>query len=141
MDERPLKHLKVCRATGVRRLFGFLSRSKMRIGVFSDYPAHAKVRALGLADYCSPVLCASDPDIAALKPNPRGFLKACEAWGLPPAEVLMVGDRTDVDGAGAAASGMPCVIITTRPPSGAAPAGVMILDSLERLHSALDDNR
>jgi phosphoglycolate phosphatase-like HAD superfamily hydrolase len=29
---------------------------------------------------------------APYKPNPQGLWQICAAWGLPPAEVLMVGD-------------------------------------------------
>ena len=38
-----------------------------------------KLRALGLDGRFSPVLCATDPEIGAFKPNPRGFLRACDA--------------------------------------------------------------
>ena len=92
----------------------FSQAAESRVGVFSDYPPHAKLRALGVADAFSLVLCASDPDIGAFKPTRAGFWCACERWGLPPREVLMVGDRPDVDAAGAAAAGMPCVIIGQR---------------------------
>ena len=81
------------------------------MGVLSDYPAEAKLRALGLAGRFSLVLCATDPEVGAFKPNPRGFLRACERWQIARGDVLVVGDRVDVDAAGAAAAGMPCVII------------------------------
>jgi putative hydrolase of the HAD superfamily len=81
------------------------------MGVLSDYPAEAKLRALGVADRFSPILCASDPEVGAFKPNPAGFLRACTLWGLTPAEVVFVGDRPDVDAAGARSAGMRCVIV------------------------------
>jgi putative hydrolase of the HAD superfamily len=49
--------------------------------------------------------------VNAFKPHPRGFLAACEGWGWSPHEVVYVGDRCEVDAMGAAAAGMPCVII------------------------------
>ena len=79
----------------------------------------------------------SDPEIDAFKPSPRGFLRACELWDLEPADVLFVGDRPEVDAAGAAAAGMPCVII------GSAEAGLhgmnySVVHSFERLSRVID---
>jgi FMN phosphatase YigB (HAD superfamily) len=87
------------------------------------------------------VLCTTDPAIAALKPNPRGFLRACEVWRIDPADVLMVGDRADVDAAGAAAAGMPCVIIGRGEGAGSAQFGQLMLPSIERLRGVLDQGR
>jgi HAD superfamily hydrolase (TIGR01549 family) len=132
MQMRPLKYLQFCRAKGLTRLLDALGRRGLPAGVLSDYPAQAKLRALGLDGRFSPVLCATDPEIAAFKPSPRGFLRACQLWGLAPDRVLFVGDRADVDAAGAAAAGMPCVIISRR--SAAADRGRYdVLPSLERL--------
>jgi len=141
MEERPLKHLARCGYSGLGALFAFLASSDVQVGVFSDYPPVAKLRALGVAEHCSLMLCASDVEIAAFKPNPRGFLVACERWGLAPHEVLMVGDRADVDGAGASAAGMPCVILGRPSSSALHNRDVVVLPSLERLHRALDDHR
>ena len=88
----------------------------------------------------SVVLCATDPEVGAFKPHPRGFLAACERWQLDPAEVLMVGDRADVDAAGAAAAGMPCVIVGRAQASPADSSGVRLVPSLERLRHVLDDD-
>jgi HAD superfamily hydrolase (TIGR01549 family) len=138
--ERPLKYLQHCRPQGLDTLLEFLDRQNVRMGIFSDYPAESKLAALGLAGRFSPVLCATDPGVSAFKPHPRGFLVACERWGLEPREVLVVGDRLDVDAAGAAAAGMPCVIVGT-PVSGLERPGLMVLPSLERLRVALNDGR
>ena len=95
-------------------LVGALARLKrlgLELGIYSDDPVEAKLRALGV-DWAFPLqLCSTDPEINALKPHPGGFLRACEAWGLAPAEVLYVGDRADVDVAGARAAGMDCALI------------------------------
>jgi len=111
MYQRPLKYLKLCRRNGVK---GFLESAKQRnvqIGVFSDYPAHEKLEALGLAKWVKLILCSTDKDINAFKPHPRGYLRACEYWRLKPEEVLYVGDRSEVDAEGAKAAGMPCMIL------------------------------
>jgi putative hydrolase of the HAD superfamily len=135
---RPLKYLRANRARGIEALLDLLERAGVRIGVFSDYPAEGKLRALGLGDRFSPVLCSLDQTINALKPHPRGFLRACEMWQLQPHEVLVVGDRADADAAGAEAAGMSCVIVSRREPEGLKPAGYLALPSMERLHRAFD---
>jgi HAD superfamily hydrolase (TIGR01549 family) len=131
MIRRPLKYLQFCRASGIVGLLDLLERSQVKMGVLSDYPAEAKLRALGLHGRFSPVLSATDAEIDAFKPSPRGYLRACEIWGLPPSEVLFVGDRAEVDAAGARAAGMACVIIGRA----ATPAadGYVALPSFERL--------
>lgn len=111
MWRRPLKYLQVCRRRGLVPLFAELARRRIRIGVLSDYPSQEKLEALGIATFVSPVLCTLDPDINALKPDPRGFWRACELWSLPPEEVLYVGDRPDVDASGALAAGIRCVLV------------------------------
>jgi len=111
MEELPLPHLARCQRRGVGDLARRLVERGWRVGVLSDYPAGRKLAALGLADVVDPCLHGLAPAINALKPHPRGFLHACELWELAPAQVLYVGDRPDVDAAGAAAAGMPCAII------------------------------
>ena len=139
MFERPLKHLPKCRAAGLFELLAFLGSKGVEIGVLSDYPAEAKLRALGLAGRFSVVLCSTDPEIDALKPHPRGFLTACERWDIDPGDVLAVGDRFDVDAAGAAAAGMPCVIIGRGSKASSNNPGSLVLPSLERLRHVLDE--
>ncbi|HEX5068654.1 MAG TPA: HAD family hydrolase [Vicinamibacterales bacterium] len=140
MNTRPLRHLAACRVPGLDRLLGDLAGSGVRLGLLSDYPAAAKLEALGLAGQFDPILSASDPEIGAFKPSPRGYLRACQVWGLEPHEVLFVGDRAEVDAAGAAAAGMPCVIIGRGGDAGS-PAGYLCLPSLERLRAVLDEGR
>ena len=111
MYHRPLKYLKWCRRMGAVSFFTEAQRRGIQIGVFSDYPAQEKLEALELESFVQLVLCATDKEINAFKPHPRGFLRACECWGLGPHEVLYVGDRPEVDGKGALAAGMPYMIV------------------------------
>ena len=141
MFERPLKYLRRCRAAGIPSLLNFLTRHGVAVGVLSDYPANGKLAALGLSDRFFPVLCSSDEEIGALKPDARGFLKASQLWGVSPSEVLVVGDRIEVDAAGAAAAGMPCVIIGRSSASTPRGGNILILPSFERLHRVLDGSR
>jgi HAD superfamily hydrolase (TIGR01509 family) len=140
MMERPLKHMARCRAAGTIELLASLQARGIELGVLSDYPAAAKLQALGIASSFSVVLCAVDPEVGAFKPDPRGFLAAADRWQLAPAEVLMVGDRADADAAGAAAAGMPCVIVGRSQGSPAESSGVRLIPSLERLRHVLDDD-
>ena len=108
---RPLRYLDRCRRPGLNAFVAHLVAHDVSVGAFSDYPVDAKLQALGVADHCTLRLCATDSDIDAFKPNPRGFLRACERWQLQPRDVLYVGDRYEVDGLGAQSAGMRCAII------------------------------
>jgi len=138
MQERPLKYLPRCRADGVLPLLDFLVRRGIRVGVFSDYPPELKLDALGIGGRFSVVLCSTDAEVGMFKPHPRGFLVAAARWQLDPSEVLVVGDRPDTDAAGAAAAGMPCVIVGNRHRQSS--SDFLSLPSLERLRDVLDDD-
>jgi FMN phosphatase YigB (HAD superfamily) len=137
MIQRPLKYLRFCQVRGVSSFLAWAERSGVKTGVLSDYPAHEKLAALGIRSQMSLVLCASDPDIAAFKPSPKGFLRACAYWNLSPADTVFVGDRPEVDAAGARAAGMRCVIVSRTP----APAGAdyAVVSSFEELTRVFDN--
>ena len=133
IHHRPLLHLAPCLRRDLRPFLAWLRERGLRIGVFSDYPVDAKLRAMGLEDEIDLRLDATDPEINAFKPHPRGFLVACERWGVEPHRVLYVGDRHDVDGGGARAAGMPCAILSRRNGE-----GTRAFASLEDLRRALE---
>jgi len=108
---RPLPYMRFVARPGLDRLLAGLARQDIRIGALSDYPTDAKLDALGVRRYFSVGLCTTDRSINAFKPHPRGFLVACQRWGLAPQEVLYVGDRPEIDAAGAAAAGIRCIIV------------------------------
>jgi HAD superfamily hydrolase (TIGR01549 family) len=112
IHQRPLKYLRICRRRGLEVFLTFLERQGIQIGVFSDYLVLDKLRALGLAERMSLALSATDPEINAFKPRPKGFLYACALWGLPPAEVLYIGDRPEIDAVDATNAGMPCALLS-----------------------------
>lgn len=111
MFRRPLPHLAPCRRPGLVELLDELRGRGVELGVFSDYAPDEKLAALGVREYFAVRLCAVDAEINAFKPHPRGFRFACERLALEPVQVLYVGDRADVDSAGAAAAGMECVLV------------------------------
>ena len=137
MHLRPLKYLRMCRVPGIDQLLDQFRQAGVVAGVLSDYPAEKKLTALGLGGRFSPVLCSLDPEIDALKPSPRGFETACRRWNLSPGDVLMIGDRAEVDAAGAIAAGMTCVIIGRAETPGLKSAGYFVMPSLDTLRGAL----
>jgi HAD superfamily hydrolase (TIGR01549 family) len=141
MQERPLKHLRTCLAPGLHDLVAFLAASGVELGVLSDYPVDSKLQALGLSEVFPLRLCASDPEVNAFKPHPRGFLVAASRWGLPPSTILVVGDRVDVDAAGARAAGMRSVIVGRADRGLHGADDVTFVPTLEGLHSVLDGRR
>jgi HAD superfamily hydrolase (TIGR01549 family) len=96
MHERPLVHLAAARFPGVDQMFEALRLSGRKAAIFSDYPAEAKMRALGLtADFH---VAATDPDVQRLKPHPLGLQRVLERAGASPETCLYIGDRDERDG-------------------------------------------
>ena len=113
MEQRPLPLLTACRYAHVPEVFAGLRAAGKQIAAFSDYPAVAKLAALGLqADV---VVCATDAGIARLKPDPAGLLAILRQTGLAPERALMIGDRFDRDAAAADRAGMRALIRSSRP--------------------------
>jgi len=108
---RPLPLVARAIQPDLRTALQVLCARRIRIGALSDYPVVDKLQALDVDTYFDVRLCTTDPAINAFKPSPRGFLRACELWGLVPQEVLYVGDRPEIDAVGAASAGLRCAII------------------------------
>ena len=108
MEQRPLPLLAACRYPHVAELFAGLRAAGKRIAAFSDYPAVAKLAALGLqADV---VVCATDAGVARLKPDPAGLLSILRQTGVAPGRALMIGDRFDRDAAAAERAGLRALV-------------------------------
>jgi len=99
----PLSVIRRHAFPGVEAFLTMLKERGIRTGVFSDYPAEDKLRALGLS--VDVVRDATAADIGRLKPNPAGFLKVAELLGISPSRCLIVGDRDDRDGVAAKRGG------------------------------------
>jgi phosphoglycolate phosphatase len=113
MEQRPLPLLAACRYAQVAKVFAGVRAAGKKIGAFSDYPAAAKLAALGLrADV---VVCATDAGIARLKPDPAGLLAILRQTGVAPERALMIGDRFDRDAAAAERAGVRALILSSRP--------------------------
>ena len=111
MDVAPLVLLPRCAEPDLAESLDLLRSWGVRLAVLSDYPADAKLAALGIADHFDLVLCAQDADIGRFKPHPRGLEVALRRLELDAAEVVFVGDRSEVDAVCAAASNIRCVIV------------------------------
>lgn len=107
-----------------------------RLGVFSDYPAADKLKALGVMHYFNTVVSSQDRGVRGFKPHTNGFGIAASRLGLSPGEVLYIGDRMEVDGRGAIAAGMAVAILQ----SGDADGDHINLDALPDLLPMLPGN-
>jgi putative hydrolase of the HAD superfamily len=111
--ERPLPHVAACRRPGVRRFCARLRATGRGVGVWSDYPAAGKLEALGLR--ADAVVCATDPEVDRLKPQPAGLERILGALAVTPAEALLIGDRDERDGEAARRLGCPYLLLARRP--------------------------
>ena len=114
MEQEPLALLPAAARAGMADFLAQAEARGLRLGVLSDYPAHAKLAALGVAHRFTAVVSAQDPGVGTFKPDPRGLLLALERLGVPPAQALYVGDRAAVDGVTAARAGVAAVIVGRR---------------------------
>ena len=104
IEQRPLPYLARCRFPGIDTVFAGLRHSGIAIGIYSDYPAQAKLDAMELyADY---VVCAPDKEVGVLKPHPRGLEVLLNKAGMAPENAVLIGDRTERDGEAARRAGV-----------------------------------
>lgn len=116
VERRPLRYLAACRYPGLSQLFAGLRRSGKSIGILSDYPAEAKLEALGLT--ANHIVFAGDESIGLLKPHPRGLESLIAAAGVKPHETVVIGDRVDRDGLVAQRVGAQALIRSSKPIEG-----------------------
>jgi phosphoglycolate phosphatase-like HAD superfamily hydrolase len=111
MDREPLPLLERLVAPALRTLLKAARSRGLRLGVFSDYPAAAKLDAMRLTEFFTTVVSAQDPSVNRFKPHPSGLVEAVRRLGATAGRALYVGDRHDVDGLAARSAGVPCVIV------------------------------
>jgi HAD superfamily hydrolase (TIGR01549 family) len=102
---------------GVMDLLEHLHRRGLRLGVLSDYEMVAERLEAVRVPVTSFDLLMSAGESGALKPSPRPFLLAARRLGVDPPEVIVVGDRDDMDGAGARAARMTFHHLVDRTPT------------------------
>ncbi|MET7418621.1 HAD family hydrolase [Dactylosporangium sp. NPDC005555] len=87
-----------------------LRRAGLRTAVLTngiEEQQTAKLATIGLRDLAGPVYTAET--LGLFKPDPAVFAEACRRWGLPPASVVSVGDRHDLDVLPARSAGLHAV--------------------------------
>jgi len=109
----PLRYLPTCTYPGTQSFFKALQRQNIKIAIYSDYQAHAKLAAMGLpADL---IVSSLDPEVDHLKPAPHGLLYVARKLGLPVSDCLFIGDRPELDGLCAEQAGMPFLLVEKLP--------------------------
>jgi HAD superfamily hydrolase (TIGR01549 family) len=107
MFERPGKWLSRFKRAELLDEIRAFRASGGRTALVSDYPARAKLEALGASALFDVVVANGEPDgPRRLKPDPEGFLKAAALLAVAPHECLVIGDREDADGEAARAAAM-----------------------------------
>jgi putative hydrolase of the HAD superfamily len=97
--------------TGLTQCLETFRSRGLKLGVLSDFPIRGRLDDLKLG----PWDCAfSTEDNGCLKPNPQSFLVLAERLGLPPGDILYVGNSYRYDVLGAHAAGMPVAHLTRR---------------------------
>jgi HAD superfamily hydrolase (TIGR01549 family) len=111
MEQEPLRLLERYVDPALPKLLAEARNRGIRLGVFSDYPAAAKLAAMRLSEFFDVVVAAQDPGVNRFKPDPCGLVEALRRLGADAVDALYVGDRHDVDAPVARAAGVPCVIV------------------------------
>jgi putative hydrolase of the HAD superfamily len=88
---------------------GSLKALGFRLGLLSDFPPRRKLELLGLDGFFDAAF--STEEFGVLKPNPAPFLKLASALGLPPQEILYVGNSPRYDILGAKKAGMKAALL------------------------------
>ncbi len=114
-EREPLKHLRRLADAETTRFVQQAKSSGLALGVYSDYPAAEKLRALGLSGLFEVISCSSDPDIGKFKPDPAGLQQALKRLAVRPEDAVYVGDRMDADLPCARAAGVHAVILDRSP--------------------------
>ncbi|RDV16699.1 HAD family hydrolase [Pontibacter diazotrophicus] len=111
--QHPIRYLAGCMYPGTQELFNMLRQHNIKIAIYSDYKAHDKLNAMGLA--ADLVVSSTDPEVNQLKPDPKGLLYVVDQLGFAPADCLFIGDRQEMDGECALRANMPYLIIDKKP--------------------------
>ena len=114
MEERPTQCLMRYRVPKVVEFLEELKNRGFKIAVCSDYPAVAKLRALGVMHYFKSVKPAQDADVQHFKPHPRVLEAALYELGASAPKAVYFGDRPEVDGIAAHRAGMSFVKTSPR---------------------------
>lgn len=114
MEREPLRFLSRSLRDGVMEFLKAAVDRGLRLGVVSDYPAVAKLQAMGMAHFFDVIVSAQDADVQMFKPSPRGLEVALKRLGVTRHEAMYIGDRRDIDVSAASGAGLACIIVGRR---------------------------
>ncbi len=99
---------------GVLSTLAFLAHRGVRLAIISNLSsAHLELlRGWPIMPLLDVAVCSCEVGVA--KPDPAIFAELARRLGLPPSEILVVGDARAADVAGATAAGMPVIEVGTR---------------------------
>jgi HAD superfamily hydrolase (TIGR01549 family) len=107
MIARPCRWLRSLRRRGLLREIAEFRERGGKTALVSDYPAQAKLEAMGIAHFFDVVIASGEStEPLRLKPWPDGYLLAAQRLQVSPAACLVIGDRPDADGQSARRAGM-----------------------------------
>lgn len=107
MIERPGKWIRLAKNRSLLAEIATFRGAGGRTALVSDYPARAKLIALGASSLFDVTVASGESEgLTRLKPSPAGYLLAAERLGVPPERCLVIGDRRDADGRAAERAGM-----------------------------------
>jgi HAD superfamily hydrolase (TIGR01662 family) len=99
---------------GVHETLNELRRQSLKLAIVSNAADDANVQRLidnhDLRPYFDPIVVSAT--VGVRKPNPRIFEPVVRAWGLPPAELVMIGDTLGADILGAKHMGFKSIWVT-----------------------------
>lgn len=111
METVPLDLIGRARYVGLIELLESARERGIGLAVCSDYPAAAKLDALGIRRFFDVIVTAQDPEVGRFKPHPRSIEIALHRLNISPNDALFVGDRPDVDGVAATMAGVPVIMV------------------------------
>ena len=114
MEERPTQILMRYRMPFLVEFLEELKNRRFKTAVCSDYPAAAKLQALGILHCFDSVHSAQDAGTQRFKPHPRLLQTALQTLGVSAEEAVYFGDRPQVDGTAAARAGLTFIKISPR---------------------------
>ncbi len=107
MLHRPAPFLRLARRSSLLAEIAAFRAHGGRTALVSDYPARAKLEALGALCLFDEIVANGEPGgPTRIKPAPDGYLLAASRLGIAAADCLVMGDRVDADGEAARRAGM-----------------------------------
>lgn len=110
--EAPNHYLADYRYPHLITFLELMGKAGIKIAIYSDYPAMEKIKAMQVpADL---VVAATDFEVNALKPNPKGLQYLLSSLNFEASQCLFIGDREELDGQAALTVGMPFLLISNK---------------------------